>query len=206
MLVLLVGGAMMGTAESGQGQRSLALWEVIVTAIVGVCLMAQPMLGLTGSALCLFVPERGRMRLLLIVSLVLDIAGVGLAFVDLTPYIPEWLATLPSVSGVIAGAFALVSWVFFMNFLNQLAYYLEERDAAHEAILLIRWGVALILLPPLVLTGLGCLSGGENPPCVVSFVALVWLLFAVRWLVGYIGLLGILRESLDQLRRESDDT
>ena len=171
-------------------------------AVVGLFLV-QALLGIIGSALCALVPLESGAKLVIVFSLILDVAviplGVYLFMTDLPP--------------LIAGAVSFVSWILFMMFLMRLAYYVRENGLAHEAGGMIVRGLALLVLVPLVIVLLGMmafLSALASPTAIVMYrvvaviLAVADLFFLLQLAFNLLGMLLLLRESIRHGLRKSE--
>ncbi len=144
--VLLVGEMMYLSATRGVGPFRPPLWfTVVFLGGVGASLLSV-ILGLAGSILCLWVPRGSRARLPLILALGFDVAALVLAALSARG---EGM-TLP------AWGSGLCSWALFLMFVHRLANAIDRPSEAHEARMLLLYG--LCLCPLLVLLGTAILA------------------------------------------------
>jgi hypothetical protein len=122
--------------------------EVLITTLemVVLCgLFVQPGLGIAGCALCLGAPAESKSRRFILASLVLDLATAAAGAVLLfAKKPPETVALLPAVE--FAALLPIFSWAFLMLFLWRLAWYLDQPDHAHDALVLLLKGAGLTVV------------------------------------------------------------
>jgi hypothetical protein len=175
------------TASSAPATRFLVL--ALAYLIIGVSLVT-PVLGLVGSILCLWVPAASGARPYIIVSCLLDVLSVPLG-------IALFLLRWPSV---LTAPLWVPSWILFLFFLRNLSEYLRERACAAEALQAVwHWLGLSVGMPVLIaLLGAGAYFLGFVGFClfmvVGSALMLVWLAWAIKYVVRVLDLIGSLRQ------------
>ena len=109
---------------------------IVIDLLAGAILLIAPVVGLTGSLLCLGIPPEAKTRRYLAVALLLDFP-LPLAYFALESEPGQLFVYIG------AGIVQLLSWAFFMAFLRELARYLEQEVAADEALRLLKFGINL---------------------------------------------------------------
>jgi hypothetical protein len=161
---------------------------------------------LIGSLLCTAAPVESRAPLLILVSWVLDLASVVgyLLALDLRARF-EATGDVIAVLSIAVCLARLLSWVFFVLFLQRLADYLGHKILAKDAIAILRLGLVVAL--GFIVTGsgwLGLMSAADIipnwvAPLILAVGALITGLVVgptLYLLVKQIRLLGKLRRSI----------
>jgi hypothetical protein len=181
-VILIIGAA--GGAAAGAARESSAGFILYVVYVLNICRIVSlllPLLGVTGSILCCFVPAKSGAKPFIIISLALD----GAAF------LMNVVALLVGGAGAFrggggqgvnammgtAGLLGFMAFVLFMFFLRKLAYYFGEDRIAEEAMSII---IHLFMLIGAVFVG-GVLLG----PLIVfvPVLAVAAMIFAALALV-----------------------
>jgi hypothetical protein len=166
----------------------------------GLGLLAA-LVGMVGSILCLAVGRASGAWLFILVSLALDVLSLGLiVFLHVAGGPP-----------LVAGVVEIVAWVFFMLFLHRLAVDLDQPKEAGEVLGLLKRGLILFILVPLLLGALAFLAvlysafstGLAHLLIAVSAVILlVQFAFLVLLFLGIIGVIQNIRDAIaTRLRR-----
>jgi hypothetical protein len=154
--ILLTFGGGAGSVKSGLMGLGLIF---VVSAIAGFLIsFIAPILGLVGSALCLWVPAQSGGKGFIIASLALDgvalVMGLVLRLVGLAMDNP-----IPGLVGVgfsyLLGCFA---WAMFMVFLGRVCAYIDQPKMAEESGNLLIQGAVIMAVSPLLLLVVGALA------------------------------------------------
>jgi hypothetical protein len=131
----------------------------LVVVFLGLLLAGAlaPVLGITGSVLCLSVPEESSGKPFIVGSLVLDVAAV---LAGVVAGVGAAAFEVPSPAASLLGSvIGFAAWVLLTLFLKRLGAYLGQPDLESEAGRLLLVGIAL-QLSPLLLILLVVLVGG----------------------------------------------
>jgi hypothetical protein len=176
-------------ARSGEGPGAGLVLATIPLLLVNIAMnFLAPLLGLSGSILCLWVPSQSGAKGFIIASLTLDLVAlpVGL-LLRLLSLFPE--GQLLAVLGVVpAFLMGFIAWALFMVFLQKLSSYFHEETLAEEAQALLIRGIVILVLAPVVffiLLGLALL------PC----IGFIFVLMVLGYSLYYFFL--FLRRQLD---------
>jgi hypothetical protein len=181
---LLTGGLLMALAS---GTASATIVEVIggvvsraqplLNRIGTVLCLAQLLLKLIGSVLCLWAPKESNARGFILAALALDVAAIPLGI----------FPGLNVGATIVAALLGLASWVLFMVFLSNLAFYFHRPDDGNEAFAIIAKGILVVVGISLVYFGLVLLLmfGTSRVPQVVFEVLLFLALLALPFLLLY---------------------
>lgn len=144
-----------GVPESTTGfTDALGFW--LQVGIMGVVLI-QTVVNFGATILCLWVPSEAGAKRFVIVSLVLDVLALAVGFLPaVIPMQPQGPGLLPPLLsplglGAVVVLIRMVSWVFWMLFLRELAGYIDARDWSYQAQALIIPGIAWVVVPTLLL-------------------------------------------------------
>jgi hypothetical protein len=193
---------------------------VILSLIVIAFTVAQSVLGIVGSILCLWVPRNAKSRGWIIASLAFDVAAFlgtcavlwsawqGIASLDLgaAAVIAPAAVAVIDIPLRVACLPGLAAWILFMLFLRNLGYYLDRRDEAAQAVGIIAHGlIALFAFPlivvPLLIVALTMLAGLDLLGLIFGYILAVgagiaWLIYGIWVLFQIIGLINALRREL----------
>jgi hypothetical protein len=232
LLVLTLGAGMAasraarseGPGTAGAGLLGLVMALALIADIAMV--FVAPILGITGSILCCWVPHRTGARPLIMTSLGLDGGALLLPIIGLLVAGTAALRFDPGASAAALVFFllsplcALAGFILFMLFCRRLAGYLGEHGAADEAIaIIINLVVLIVSIIVLVVAvfilallavggpsrvGAGPLrepgTGAQVMGCFIGLLFLAgfitWLVFVIKWLFRTLNLIGSLRQHL----------
>jgi hypothetical protein len=148
--------------------------------------VVQAVLGIVGSIFCLFVPARSNARLIILISLLLDVLALPLVLI-------AFLIDFPEVVAMLLG---LASWILFTLYMRRLATYLGERVTADQAEQILWRGLLLFVAAPVGLAGIGFAL--RYIPCIgpLFFLGLVlaYIIYVIKFLFKILDVLGSLRQ------------
>jgi hypothetical protein len=181
MLVSLMALAA-GLAIGSRGLLGLSNGALVILLII---LWILPLLGLTGSILCLWVPRQTKALSMVVSSLTLDGAQFPFVLVLTVANLGPVGFTIILMLGFLLG---VAAWVFFMVFLAFLGQYLEEPHMADEAYRLLQRGIVILvsyLAMQIVFRAIvaGMIGSQEDKPPETHILFLFWVLFSVILLI-----------------------
>jgi hypothetical protein len=194
--VAITGVTMYAAAKHLQPGKPMPVWfSVLILAGLGLWLLGV-LFGLGGSVLCLGVPRQARCRLLLVLTLTLEVATLPLGVIA---ELLHWTPLLALAGGI-------CSWIIFIAFLSRLAAYVERPTEAREARTALLYASILVAAPVGLATALAWSDPGDVAGPAVALILFVSSIAYGRVQYGLLGLLQTLRESLrmqiDQAKRE----
>lgn len=165
-----------------------------------------PLIGLTGSLLCFWVPKKSQARHLIQISFGLDVAAIlasGLGNILLL--IGDRLGIVGSILSRMGSFASLAACILFLLFLRALAAYLKDRGSEEEIMeITVRWIVMTVVLPvvlfPLVaLSGAGrtSVAGGIVSVVFAGGIYLALLIYYFRTLLRLLNVISALRQKID---------
>jgi hypothetical protein len=162
---------------------------------IGFFLVA-PLLGITGSILCLWVPGDSNARVFIIISLALD--GVIPFFWIILIAAALAAGTGGALAVVLLGFLAFIgAWVMFMIFLKFLAEYLDQVHLGNESVRLIIKGI-IILVTTMVVQAILFAMAFNMPLLLVGLIALAlfigWVVVMVNFITELLNLIGSIRQ------------
>jgi hypothetical protein len=162
-----------------------------------------PLLGITGSILCLWVPGESNARVFIIVALAID-AALPFFWVILIAASLSAGAVGAIVIVLLAFVAFVVSWVFFMLFLKFLADYLSEHALGHEAIRLLIKGITILVGTIICDAIIIAVVFSLPPETIVVFAILLivvfliifitWVVIMVNFILEILNLIGSIRQ------------
>ncbi len=185
--VVLILALILGALASAAGPLA-GLGAGVIIGVVGIllilALLATPALGMVGSILCAWAPQK-KARTLILISFGLDLGSFGVSIVQL---VLRFLGSLGAAPLALFFQFlqmglALAAWVLFMLFLRRLAYEFEEWGRADEAGYIVYTGAVLIIVPPLVLLALSLLAAASREGANVVVGLMFILVFVYIYLI-----------------------
>jgi hypothetical protein len=165
----------------------------------------NPVLGIVGSILCCLAPARSG-KGLIIASLVCDVLPIFLGLLTLAGVLAAGSGAVKEFTIIalvflgIALLLSVLAWILFMCFLSRLAAYLKETGSSQEASDLILYGLAIAVLPMIILfpvilmlahPGLSCLALGLLPP-----LLLIWAFYGARFMIRLLNLISTIRGAI----------
>jgi hypothetical protein len=130
----------------------LAIVTIIVTAALS---LVQPILGMVGSMLCLWVPAKSEAKGFILASLVVDAltlpVGLGLTILAMALQVGGEQSPLKLLAALATAPMGMISWILFIFFLRKLAYYLRQQDHGDDALRLVIQALAIVVLGPVAL-------------------------------------------------------
>jgi hypothetical protein len=159
-IVTLIGCAILTAIASQQGKTVSAsgILSIVAMIVTAGLTFVQPVLGIMGSVLCLWVPDKAKAKGFILASLVIDVLalpiGLGLTIASMMLH-PEGQPApirLIGLAPLATGPMGMASWVLLIFFLRRLAYYLKEREAGDEALRVVLRALGVILVGPIALT------------------------------------------------------
>jgi hypothetical protein len=193
LTVLMLGLNIMSLVEE-HAQPRLAAFLIGVTAL-GMFLVG-PVLGIVGSVMCSYLPEKVGSRALMWAALGMNMAPmvVGLFFtLFLTVLGGVGLAVITSLLGLMS---MYAAWICFMFFLKQVADYLQMAICVDEAANFILWSIPLMVAPPCFLVLAALLADVTLGPVIVFFLITVWLIFNSKYMLGVLNLVSSIRQAI----------
>lgn len=167
---------------------------------------ATPLIGLTGSLLCCWVPKRSQARLLIQISFGLDVGAIlasGLGNILLLA--GGHLAIVGSLLAAMGAFASLAACILFMLFLRALAAYLRDRGSEEEITeIMVRW-IVMTVVGPVLLFPLGAMSapirrsvvGGITSTVFLGGIYLTFLVFYFRTVLRLLNVISAIRQKID---------
>jgi hypothetical protein len=181
--------------------------SLVSAVLLRILLWVLPVLGITGSVLCLYVPSQSRSLPMIIISLCLD--AIQFPFVVILMLV-KTESTSFLVLTLVTLILSVAAWVLFMVFLAILCWYLEEENMAYDAYRLIRKGLTLLgcyLLTQVIfrLIVAALFPAGKEMAAdglflwwimfmLIVQVTIVWVVIIIRFLFEIIALIGSIRQ------------
>jgi hypothetical protein len=209
---------LMARAAVGGEGGSFALLRAVSMAAAVVFNWVGPTLGITGSILCCWVPAKTGGKPMIITSLALDVVAFVLPIISLisagaSVALGGFAAAASAFALVlvllaIAAACTLTSFVLFILFLRQLAFFLDDSGMADEAMGIVIHYILLLITPLVTVTLLLMLvffisrdfASSLFANCIfllVMAVAIIaWLVFVIKLMFRILNLIGSLRYTL----------
>lgn len=167
---------------------------------------ATPLIGLTGSLLCCWVPKRSQARRLIQISFGLDVGAIlasGLGNILLLA--GGHLALVGSLLAAMGAFASLAACILFMLFLRTLAAYLRDRGSEEEMMeIMVRW-IVMTVVGPVLLFPLGAMSapirrsvvGGMISTVFLGGIYLTFLVFYFRTVLRLLNVISAIRQKID---------
>ncbi len=174
----------------------VAAW-VMAAALIAFAAL-QWLLGLIGSILCLWMPRESGARAPLVASLVLAAAIVP---VHIAVVMQGWHTAVLALLW-------LPAWIAWMIALRNMAYYLQRREEAQEAVgIIVHMLIILFLIPgvgfPALFLAVLWMISVESLACIGFIVGMgVGTLAFIGWLIYYVRVLFDLFRVIATLRQE----
>jgi hypothetical protein len=187
--------------------ESVSLAAVGIIVIIDVCIMVflAPLLGMTASILCCWVPPRSQARPLIITSASLDVASIVLGIVVFamgllvgftgSGRLAE-IAILPAlILFLLVFTSMVTAWILFMLFLRKLANYLDDETTGDEAFSLMVQTVLFCVATPIVTAVQAILAAlimylGQ---ALALIIGTVWLILSFKLMFRNLNLISTLR-------------
>jgi hypothetical protein len=173
-----------------------ALGLAIVVGFALITLnLAMGLLGLIGSALCMWVPPRGG-RVLIVISGALDAPQLPLAVLSF--FVPMAGLGFHGLM-LLCVLMELAAWILFMLFLRRLCLLLGEEMMAREATRLLIKGIVL-MVAPIPFAILLYLVAGAVPflMCVLALAVfagvIYWIVLIIKFIFEELELIGSMRQ------------
>jgi hypothetical protein len=211
-----------GGAGPGGGASGMAAFASFIALLANIAMyFVAPLLGITGSILCCWVPSQTGAKALIIISLVVDccallfpvlaivIVGAGAAMGGLG----SGAGALGLILILLCPVCLLAGFILFMLFMRQLSAFLGEHGSADECVGIIVHFLLLFVGAPIGLIAVSVVffviiardrasgaSAGGFMGCIFAmflFVAIIALLvFWIKLLFRILNLIGSLRQTL----------
>jgi hypothetical protein len=146
MMVMIIMIGVSAMAQAAQGGRDAGALDtaqgvaLLFGSVIAILYLIAPILGITGSILCCFVPSKTRARPLIFTSLILDglplILGAMAIFLGAlaTQMGVSSLSRLGTVLTILAFCCNVAALVLFMFFVKSIACFYGDRGTGNEAI------------------------------------------------------------------------
>jgi hypothetical protein len=180
--------------------------DFLITVLSIPVSSATPLIGLTGSLLCCWVPKRSQARLLVQVSFGLDIGAIAASGLGNILSLAGGHLAIAGASLAAMGAFAsLAACILFMLFLRALAAYLKDRGTEEEIMeIMVRW-IVMTVGGPVLLFPLGALSapirrsvvGGVFSLVLLGGIYVTFLVFYFRTVLRLLNVISAIRQKID---------
>ena len=167
---------------------------------------ATPLIRLTGSLLCCWVPKRSQARLLIQVSFGLDVGALAVGGLGRVLSLAGGHMAIAGTSLSALGAFAsLAACILFLLFLRALAAYLKDRGSEEEITeIMARWIVMTVggpvLLFPFVAVSAPIrrsVVGGVISTVFLGGIYLTFLVFYFRTVLRLLNVISAIRQKID---------
>lgn len=174
-------------------EPEVVAFGMAVNLILGA---AASLLAIAGSVFCLWVPAESGARVVIAVSLILDILTLPLSLavrlLDLMGAGESYTALVASVPVLLLGT---VSWILFMVFLRQLAKYLNQETEAEEAMQVLAESIILVTGGMLFMLVVILLSLLPFVGIIFAFAGVAAAVyFIVRFLFRFLNLVASIRQ------------
>jgi hypothetical protein len=150
--------------------------------------VVTPLLWVTGSILCLFVPPKSGAMVFDMISLIL--AGVTIPM--------GIIMTFSGLPPILSGLTLLAAWVLFMLFLRQLANYLHEETSADEALQIIYMFIVLVVCQIVLIVVMFAIIFYAQSFLLASIIGLpagiALFVFYIKFLMRQLNLIGSIRQ------------
>jgi hypothetical protein len=189
-------GAMVGLANGG-----LVLGHIGSFAILPV----GPLLGITGSILCCWVPARTGAKPLIATSLGLNAGALVLTLVTflvagtISFQTVEAESAAAVVLSLLALGCSLAGFVLFLLFLRRLAYFLGDTSSGDEAMSLLIYFICLAVggvLGLILLVALAVAAGRIAGTALLIAGIVAYTMFTIKFLQLILALIGTIRQNL----------
>ena len=163
-----------------------------------VALVVIPILGLTGSLLCLGTPKKKRSRLFIQISCGLDAGSLLLVFVGII-LMAASVGGAPLMLFILGSLGFFASSILFLIFLRGLAFYLGDEVAAAEAMRIIFHWILAIVVPGIVflfVVAVALVTHNFLMEMIVAAVRLIWIVVYVKVLLNLLNLISSVRQRI----------